>query len=157
MVSLPAECPSLSTIPHRRQRTSDAHHNAAARFSIGHSPAAVAVGARPLAFHPCRGWPRITQPAPFRQLSFLIRDALDDYRITIYLKVGARRARFCSAGVPPASLHCSVIGKIAGGTPALQRQVQARGCALSYTSSSCRIVACVYRCVVDSEECPSNS
>jgi len=37
------------------------------------------------------------------------------------------------------------------------RQIQARGCALSYTSINCRIVACVYRCVVDREEWPSNS
>jgi hypothetical protein len=41
--------------------------------------------------------------------------------------------------------------------PARPDQIQARGCALSKTSISWRIVACVYRCVVDSEECPSNS
>ena len=33
----------------------------------------------------------------------------------------------------------------------------ARGCVRSYTASSCEVVNCVYRCVVDNLSCPSSS
>ena len=39
----------------------------------------------------------------------------------------------------------------------LNSSAQAWGCALSYTSINCRMLACVYRCVVESDTCPSSS
>src|ERR1700676_5196877 len=121
--------------------------NACARLLIGRSSVAMAARYHRLELHPWRSLPRITQPAPLRQLSFLDCDAPEYYRITIY-------SESWPVGGHSLDGQAGVYGVVAR---ALRMQFQARGCALSKTSSSWRIVACVYLCVVDSEECPSNS